>query len=208
MKKTSMVFPMNLQYFAESTDQSDNQTSAETKNTDSQNTDTTAGQQQNKKPDGDIMIPKSRFDEVNNKYKDVQSKLEELLKEKQEREKAEAEKRGEFEKLYQQATEEAKTHKQKVEAFEQRVQQLEGVIQQLLETKLEAIPEEFRDLIPSNFTVEQKLEWIANAEKKGLFTKKQQQQIGGDTNSSDKQAIDLTALSPIQLLKAGYGSKK
>ena len=195
------LFPINLQFFAEG----ESDTSAETKNTETQS-DTSAGQHPDKKSD-EIMIPKTRFDEVNSKFKDVQKQLEELLKEKQEREKAEAEKRGEFEKLYQETAKQAETFKQKAESHEQRVQQLESVIQQLLDAKLESIPEEFRDLIPSNFTVEQKLEWIATAEKKGLFAKKQQQQIGGDTNTSDKQTVDLNSLSPIQLLKAGYGSK-
>jgi len=182
-------------------------TSAGTVNTDTQHqADSTAGQQADKKSD-EIMIPKTRFDEVNTKFKDVQKQLEELMREKQEREKAEAEKRGEFEKLYQETSKQAETIKQQAEANEKRVQQLEGVIQQLLSSKLEAIPEEMRDLIPSNFTVEQKLEWLATAEKKGLFAKKHQQQIGGDTNTSDKQSTNLNALSPIQMLKAGYGSK-
>lgn len=205
VKSLYLRFPMDIQFFAEGSEQGESQTSAETKNTETQS-DTTAGQQSDKKLD-EIMIPKSRFDEVNSKFKDVQKQLEDLMREKQEREKAEAEKRGEFEKLYQETSKQAETLKQQAESHEKRVQQLESVIQQLLDSKLEAIPEELRDLIPSNFTVEQKLEWIATAEKKGLFAKKQQQQIGGDTNASDKQTTDLKSLSPIQLLKAGYGSK-
>lgn len=199
-KKINFRFPTDIQYFAEGSE-----TSAETKTTEQQ-TETTAGQQSNKQSD-EIMIPKTRFDEVNTRFKDVQKQLDELLKEKQEREKAEAEKRGEYERLYQETTKQADDFKTKAETTEHRVQQLEGVITQLLDAKLESVPEDFRDLIPSNFTVEQKLEWIANAEKKGLFAKKQQQQIGGDTNASDKQSVDLNNLSPIQLFKAGYGQK-
>ncbi|WP_338461566.1 hypothetical protein V5G20_17800 [Brevibacillus borstelensis] len=192
-KSIKFRFPMDIQYFAE-----DSETSAETVNTETQ-TETT------EKPE--IMIPKTRFDEVNTKFKDVQRQLEELLKEKQDREKAEAEKRGEYERLYQDTTKQAEEFKTKAETTEQRVQQLESVISQLLDAKLENIPEDFRDLIPANFTVEQKLEWIATAEKKGLFAKKTQQQIGDDTNAPDKQKVDLNSLNPMQLFMAGYGSK-
>ncbi|QHZ58602.1 hypothetical protein M655_024845 [Brevibacillus sp. NSP2.1] len=192
-KSIKFRFPMDIQYFAE-----DSETSAETVNTETQ-TETT------EKPE--IMIPKTRFDEVNTKFKDVQRQLEELLKEKQDREKAEAEKRGEYERLYQDTTKQAEEFKTKAETTEQRVQQLESVISQLLDAKLENIPEDFRDLIPANFTVEQKLEWIATAEKKGLFAKKPQQQIGDDTNAPDKQKVDLNSLNPMQLFMAGYGSK-
>lgn len=201
---------MDLQFFAENSQENtvvNAETSVETQNTDTQQqTNDTATQQSNKKSD-EIMIPKFRFDEVNTKYKDIQQQLDEIMQEKAAREKAEAEKRGEFERLYNEANEEAKSVKTKAETFEQRVQQLEGVIGQLLESKLTNVPEEFRDLIPENFSVEQKLEWITSAESKGLFTKKKQQQIGGDTNASDRQTTDLNTLSPIQLLKAGYGTK-
>lgn len=207
ISKQQNKFKINLQHFAEGTNEGTNaEASAETKNTvnTGDQNNTSAGQQSNA---AEHMIPKSRFDEVNQKFRETQKQLEQLLAEKAAAEKAEAEKRGEFEKLYQETAKQAETLKSKAETFEVRVQQLEGVINQLLEQRLESIPEEMRDLIPADYSVEQKLAWIATAEAKGLFAKKQHQQIGGETNASDKQTVDLNKLSPIQLLRAGYGAK-
>ncbi|AUM66381.1 hypothetical protein C0R09_18675 [Brevibacillus laterosporus] len=191
MKKLLFPFSVNLQYFAETEGES------------------VEGQQepQDKKQE-EKFIPKSRFDDVNNRYRETQKQLEEILKEKETQEKEEAEKKGEFERLYQESTKQAEDFKVKAESQEQRVQQLESILQQMFETKISTIPEELHDLIPKDFTIEQKLEWINTAEKKGLFARKKQEQIGGDTNTPDQQKPDLSKLSPIQLIKAGYGSSK
>lgn len=86
--------------------------------------------------------------------------------------------------------------------------QLESVIQSLLETKLSAIDEQYRDLIPENLLPEEKLAWINKAEQKGLFAKKPQAPIGEGTNPpSQVKAVDLGNLSPRQLLSMGYRSK-
>jgi ribonucleoside-triphosphate reductase len=200
---------MNLQFFAEAHNEGSNAESSDatlnTGNNGVENTNTSAGQQSGEQKGQ--FIPKARFDEVNQKFKDVQKQLDELLAAKNAAEKAEAEKRGEFEKLYQETAKQAESLKEQATNKDTRVQQLEGVISQLLEQRLSNVPEEMRDLIPSDYSVEQKLAWIATAESKGLFAKKQHTQIGGDTNASDKQVTDLNSLSPIQLFRAGYGAK-
>lgn len=87
--------------------------------------------------------------------------------------------------------------------------QLESVVQSLLETKLSTIDEQFHDLIPENLPPHEKLAWINKAEQKGLFAKKQQTPIGEGTNPpSQAKAVDLSNLSPIQLLSMGYSSQK
>jgi ribonucleoside-triphosphate reductase len=181
---------LNLQFFAESTNGNNAASTDGSQNTDQsvQNNNSAAQQSNN----SEHMIPKSRFDEVNQKFKDVQKQLDDLLAAKTAAEKSEAEKRGEFEKLYQEANRSAETFKNRAEA-------LEGVVTQLLEQRLESIPADLRDLIPAEYSVEQKLAWIANAEQKGLFSKRQHQQIGGETNSNQTQGI-----TKEQFLKMGY----
>ena len=153
------------------------------------------------------MIPKSRFDEVNQKFKDVQAQLNELLTAKQEADRKSQEEQGEFKKLYETTSQEFIQVKEQYQTVEERAKQLEGVINGLLESKLGNIPEEFHDLIPDNLTPEAKLDWINKAEVKGLFGKKEQKSIGETSNPGQAQSTDLNALSPIQLMKAGYGSK-
>ncbi|WP_051188268.1 hypothetical protein [Brevibacillus thermoruber] len=150
------------------------QPSAET-----QNTETAAPEQK------EHMIPKSRFDEVNTKFKDLQAQYDKLLAEKQEAD-------G-YKSLHQQAEERAKA--------------LEGVIAQMLEARLETIPEELHDLIPEGLTPEQKLAWIDRAERKGVFGAKVHKPVGGPTNPPDQSPVDLNGLSATQLLRIGYSKQ-
>jgi|SRR5699024_658547 len=161
------------------------------------------------------MIPKSRFDEVNNSYKALKEELDQIKaankeaeEERQRKEQEEAEKRGEFEKLYNKANSDLESVKEKHQTAQERVEALEGVINKLLETKLESIDKEFHDLIPENMTPEQKLAWVNNAEEKGLFGKKTvNEPIGEQTNPNGNQEIDIDKMNPIQLLMSGYGKK-
>jgi archaellum component FlaC len=203
-----MLLPLNLQFFAEgeSSNEGGNASPSDaTLNTDpGVNIDTSApAQQQN----SEVMIPKHRFDEVNNKYKEVKAQLDAILEQQAEAERKAQEEQGKFKELYEKTASEFTMFKEQYEQVEARAKQLESVIQSLLETKLSAIDEQYHDLIPDNLTPEEKLAWIDKAEQKGLFGKKAQTPIGEGTNPSQAQAIDLNSLSPIQLLRAGYGSK-
>lgn len=145
-----------------------------------------------KKPDEgvkEIMIPKARFDEVNQRYKDVEAKLTELLAEKTATEKKTQEEQGKFQELYQSTTKEFDEFRSQFETVSNRAKELETVVNSLLATKLEGIPAEFHDLIPDNLTAEAKLDWINKAEVKGLFGKKPQQPIGEQTNGDNQAGI-------------------
>lgn len=156
------------------------------------------------------MIPKARFDEINAKYKEVQAKLDQLLEERANAERAAKEQQGKFEELYNTANAELTKYKAEHKAASERAAKLESVINSLLEAKLEGVPEEFRDLIPSNLTPEEKLDWLTAAEKKGLFgarDSKRETPIGKATNPGQNQTIDLNKLSPVAMLRAAYGAK-
>lgn len=161
------------------------------------------------------MIPKHRFDEVNSKYRELQKELDILKADKADRDKktAEQEKKskeqqGKFEELYKTTTEELNQTKDSYTKTTERVAQLETVINGLLEARLENVPEEYRDLLPEHMTPEAKLEWLANAEKKGLFrTTKKDTPLGERTNPHGNANADLNKLSPMELLRAAYGQK-
>lgn len=165
----------------------------------------------NKKADKDkeIMIPKSRFDEVNNAYKELKAKLAELEEAHKKKEQEEAEKRGEFESLYNQTKADLEKVTQNYKSTQKRVEVLEGVINELLEAKLENIDEKYHDLIPENLTPEQKLAWVVKAEKKGLFGNTNAEiPLGEPTNPKAKEEVNVNKMNPLQLLLAGYSKRK
>ena len=157
------------------------------------------------------MIPKSRFDEINSKYKEMMEKFEAMESEKskaeQERlakEKEEAEKRGEFEKLYR----EKEAEVEGLLTFKERAEALESVINEMVDTKLATIPEDYHDLIPANLTAEQKLSWINKAESKGMFkVAGEETTIGESTNRKNDTKRDVSKMSAMEKLFMGYGKR-
>jgi vacuolar-type H+-ATPase subunit I/STV1 len=200
-KQSNFLLPLNIQFFAENPD---TDPSGATLNTTEQ---LPADSANDTSKQTSHMIPKSRFDEVNQKFKDVQAQLDQILAEKAATEKKAQEEQGKFQELYETTSKEFTQVKTQYESVESRAKELEGVINSLIETKLSTIPDDYHDLIPGNLTPEQKLDWINKAETKGLFGKRPQQAIGEASNPTHAQAFDLNTLSPVQLLKAGYGSK-
>lgn len=163
------------------------------------------------------MIPKSRFDEVNSKYKELQKQIDALNAERTQREQEQIERerkakeeQGKFEELYKQTSKDMDVIKSQHKEAKERVEQLEAVINGLLEARLEGVPEEFRDLVPGNLTPEQKLEWLTAAERKGLFgaaSQKKDTPIGSQTNPDGGATTDLNKMTPGQLFRMAYGQK-
>lgn len=162
-------------------------------------------------PINENMIPKERFDQVNNGYKEVKAQLDALLADKALADKTALETQGKFEELYNATKAEADTYKNDYTKTTERATALEAVINELLETRITEVPEEFRDLVPANLAPEAKLAWINNAVAKGLFGKKEPQvdkPIGGNTNPKPNAKPDISTLNPLQMLMQGINSKK
>lgn len=204
--KEEKFLPLNLQFFAEdggdSTDAGDSQGQKDDQ-----------GSHTNDQQKSEPMIPKSRFDEVNNKFKEMQKQLDEFAKNKEKEETEAQKKRGEFEELYTKTSQELDGLKSASKTSSERVAQLETVIQGLVDAELTAIPEDMRDLIPESMTPEQKLTWISNAKSKGLFGSAKQENdkkdtpLGQSTNAG-QQKTDTSKMSVSQMLRSAYGSKK
>lgn len=165
------------------------------------------------KPEGteikDPMIPKSRFDEINSKYKEMSEKVSEFermqaeVQAEAERKELEAKKeQGKFEELYLNTQKELDTLK----TYETRSKELETLITGMVETKLQAVPKEMHDLVPANLTAEATLEWLNKAESKGLFGTPEVKDIGKPSNKSNEAPkLDKANLSPFDKILSGLG---
>lgn len=162
-------------------------------------------------PKPETMIPKTRFDEVNSKLKEMADKVTAFEKAQadakavaDQKELDAKKEQGKFEDLYLNTQKELDTYK----TYEGRTKDLETLIQGMVATKLEAVPKEMVDLVPSNLTVEQTLEWLNKAESKGLFGtgKAEPKEIGKPSNKSNEAPkVDAVKLSALDKILSGLG---
>lgn len=91
------------------------------------------------------------------------------------------------------------------------IKEYEELVSKMVETKLEQVPADFKDLIPDNLDLKQKLNWLDKAEAKGLFTKEKKEkpnvEIGKPMNMEVPQ-VDAGKLSGSQLLRYAYNTLK
>lgn len=106
---------------------------------------------------------------------------------------------------------ENETLKKDIETKDTQIKQYEELVTKLVETKLEQIPEEYKELIPDNLDLTQKLSWLEKAEAKGLFNKVEKKkpnvEIGKPMNI-EPENVDTTKLTGSQLLKLAYNTIK
>lgn len=113
----------------------------------------------------ELTIPKHRFDEVNNKLKEIQAQL--SAKEKAEQEAAEArlKEKEDYKTLASQHEAKVKDLEPKVEALDSEAKRLRGVVEIQLKAARTQVPDHLHSLLDKLDPVEQ-LEWIAsNADK-------------------------------------------
>ena len=202
-KEIELLLPLNLQFFAEGEGEGGQGEGGEQGE---------AGTEKETGKEKEITIPKSRFDEVNEAKKALEKQVAEINAKAQELEEAQrakaeedAAKKGEFESLYNATKQEIATHKAEVKAAKARVEELEGVVNGLLESKLATIDKDFHDLIPQGMTPEAKLAWVNTAEAKGLFgNSKAKTPLGQPTNPSAGQPKEVVEMSPLEMMMAGY----
>lgn len=109
----------------------------------------------------EIAILKAKLDKAITAEKNARERAQKAEAAAAEIDRKEAEKRGEFEKLYG-------TEKQRADDAAKRVADLEAVVADAVAAELETVPEQFRDLIPDG-TDAQKLAWVRKSKAKGLF---------------------------------------
>ena len=133
------------------------------------------------------MIPKSRFDEVSKAYKDLQAKLEQVEKERQEQLEAQLKEQGRYKELAEQRAQEIAELKPKAETIDT----YEATLISVLNTQLAEIPENMRGLVPDELNTQQKLNWLSK--NKALLLKPRPLDIGaGKQGGSAPETLDLT----------------
>ncbi|MFB4472148.1 hypothetical protein ACDI16_04225 [Oceanobacillus caeni] len=152
----------------------------ENSNKQNQNGDNSSADSQNT----DKTIPYSRFKEVNDNYKTVKTQLDKLLQKQQQDDEDAKKKQGEFESLYNDL-------KSKYDPLEGEINQYRETFKTILSNKLEEVPEEFRELIPQGTEIEQ-LNWLENAQSKGLFKKNGVQSFGNKGNNPNDSSTEVT----------------
>lgn len=89
------------------------------------------------------------------------------------------------------------------------VSEYEGILNTIIEAKLTDVPENLKELVPANLSLQQKLDWITKAEKSGIFGKQPNTdiEIGKPLNpNSGKQNTDTSKLSASSLMAMAYGN--
>lgn len=103
------------------------------------------------------------------------------------------------------------TMKAEAEKNKAELKEYEELISNLIETKLKDVPEDFKELIPDNLTLKQKLGWLEKAEAKGIFNKEEKKkpnvEIGKPMNV-DAPSVDTSKLTGSQLLRMAYNTVK
>lgn len=90
------------------------------------------------------MIPKSRFDEVNNQYKELKSQLEQLQSERQQRAEAELAEQNKWQEL----AEQRKAEIERLQGLETEVDRYRSGFNSTLEARLSQIPDDKKHLVP------------------------------------------------------------
>lgn len=103
----------------------------------------------------------------------VHTEMKSKLQKREEEEKAKTEKalkeQGKYKELYEATLSEKDTFTKELEAVKAEREELAAALDGYLNTELQAIPDNFRNLIPEG-NAAKKLAWIANAKTEGLFT--------------------------------------
>ncbi|MGV2685139.1 hypothetical protein GNF82_12140 [Clostridium perfringens] len=133
------------------------------------------------------MIPKHRFNEVYGQMKSLQEQLDTINAEKAQKEKEELEKTNQYKTLYEQQTEEYNKYKTQVTTLEAKATEYEKMLDGMVQAKLDSIPEDLRELVPSHLSLSEKMDWINKAESKGLFNSKVEVEVGKPTNAPPQQ---------------------
>jgi len=145
-----------------------------------------AAEEQAKKDKELAPVPYSRFSEVNEEKKALEKKL----KDKEDAEKAETEKRlaeqNNFKELYEKRGKEVADLTPKAA----QVESMEKTLQELLAVEIAEIPEGKRSLVPAELTVQQQLNWIGK--NKAILKAPGSFDIGaGKLGADGKQAAAL-----------------
>ena len=96
----------------------------------------------------------------------------------------------------------------KIEKATATITEYETLLTNLVDEKIKKIPEDLQDLVPTNMTLTQKLEWVTKAESKNLFKEKKNidgVEIGKSIGATSPK-MDTDNLSASSLFNLAYNT--
>lgn len=124
------------------------------------------------------MIPKARFDEVNNEAKALRKRLDELDAEKKARDEKQLEEQGKYKELI----DSLRSQLVEVSGKASKVEEYEATLGKLLQAELAALPEQSRRLVPEKLSIQDRLDYIA--ENRELLVKPAAPNIGAGSKGT------------------------
>lgn len=90
------------------------------------------------------------------------------------------------------------------------VSEYESVLSAMIEAKMQDVPDNIKDLVPTNLSIKERLDWLTKAEKSGIFkTSNPDIEIGKPLNPiNTKQPTDVSKLSANAIMAMAYGNSK
>ena len=163
---------------------------SEPEKTDSVETPAKVDQQTAESKNTEIMIPKQRFDEVNEKRKALETRLAEMEKANKEAEEKRLIEKEDFKKLYEDTRGELESLRPKAAVAEES----EKTLRSVLDAQVAELPESVRDMVPDG-TTSYKLEWLAK--HKAKLMKPAPYDIGAGRTGGG--APDMVTLTPEEM---------
>ena len=80
----------------------------------------------------------------------------------------------------------------------------EAALEELVTELAQDVPEAMRDLIPASLPATEKAAWIRTAKARGLFAAPAPASSPDAKRPAGKPSIDLSDMSPAQMMRAGY----
>jgi hypothetical protein len=92
----------------------------------------------------------------------------------------------------------------------EQVNEYEGILNALIDSKMEGIPENLKELIPEKLSLVEKMAWIDKAEKTGIFNTGNPDgiEIGKPFNPSTKNNTNTSDMSASAKMALAYGTSK
>lgn len=134
------------------------------------------------------MIPKSRFDEVNNANKELKARLDTVEKEQKEATEKRLKEQGQFKQLAEERGEKIA----ELEVKAKLAEDYEKALTAYIESQIAEIPDNLKSLVPKELTILQQLNWLT-ANKANLLKPSGLEQGAGERGGGAGKKVELTA---------------
>ncbi len=93
--------------------------------------------------------------------------------------------------------------KSRFDQLNEKRKQAEQELQEVADMLIEDIPEDYKDIVP-DLSPSQKIKWLKNAQKKGLFSPKAENSPDANTPGPSNTEADFSNMSTYEKLQHGF----